>query len=51
MNCPDEEMAKEYDVIILFLDELNGARPATQAAAYRWFLILLLANTSVRTML
>ena len=31
-ELPDEEMAKEYDVIILFLDELNGAA-ATQAAA------------------
>ena len=34
-ELPDEEMAKEYDVIILFLDELNGASPATQAAAYQ----------------
>ena len=34
-ELPDEEMAKQYDVIILFLDELNGASPATQAAAYQ----------------
>ena len=34
-ELPDEEMAKAYDVIILFLDELNGASPATQAAAYQ----------------
>ncbi len=34
-ELPDAEMAKEYDIIILFLDELNGASPATQAAAYQ----------------
>ena len=34
-ELPDEEMAAQYDVIILFLDELNGASPATQAAAYQ----------------
>ena len=34
-ELPDEEMAKAYDIIILFLDELNGASPATQAAAYQ----------------
>jgi len=34
-ELPDEELAKQYDVIILFLDELNGASPATQAAAYQ----------------
>ena len=34
-ELPDEEMAKQYDIIILFLDELNGASPATQAAAYQ----------------
>jgi len=37
-ELPDEEMAAQYDVIILFLDELNGASPATQAAAYQLIL-------------
>jgi hypothetical protein len=37
-ELPDAEMAKEYDIIILFLDELNGAAPATQAAAYQLIL-------------
>lgn len=35
---PDEEMASQYDIIVLFLDELNGAAPATQAAAYQLIL-------------
>lgn len=34
-ELPTEEEAAEYDIIILFLDELNGAAPATQAAAYQ----------------
>ena len=37
-ELPDAEMAAQYDVIILFLDELNGASPATQAAAYQLIL-------------
>ena len=37
-ELPDEEMAAQYDIIILFLDELNGASPATQAAAYQLIL-------------
>jgi len=37
-ELPDAEMAKEHDIIILFLDELNGAAPATQAAAYQLIL-------------
>jgi hypothetical protein len=37
-ELPDEEMAKDYDIIILFLDELNGAAPATQSAAYQLIL-------------
>ncbi len=32
---PSEEFAKEYKVVILFLDELNTAAPAVQAAAYQ----------------
>lgn len=41
-SAPDElpttEEAAEYDIVILFLDELNGAAPATQAAAYQLIL-------------
>ena len=37
-ELPSEEEAAEYDIIILFLDELNGAAPATQAAAYQLIL-------------
>ena len=37
-ELPTEDDAKEYDIIILFLDELNGAAPATQAAAYQLIL-------------
>ena len=37
-ELPDAEMAKDYDIIILFLDELNGAAPATQSAAYQLIL-------------
>ena len=31
-ELPSEEIAAKYDVIALFLDELNGAAPAVQAA-------------------
>ena len=34
-ELPTAEEAEQYDIIILFLDELNGASPATQAAAYQ----------------
>lgn len=37
-ELPTEAEAAEYDVIVLFLDELNGAAPATQAAAYQLIL-------------
>ena len=37
-ELPSEEEAAEYDIIVLFLDELNGAAPATQAAAYQLIL-------------
>ena len=45
-ELPDEEMAKEYDVIILFLDELNGAVCYT-GGGIPLVLNLLLENTSV----
>lgn len=32
---PSAEDGENYDLIILFLDELNGAAPAVQAAAYQ----------------
>ncbi len=34
-ELPDEEFAKQYDTIVLFLDEMNSAAPAVQAAAYQ----------------
>lgn len=34
-ELPDAQTASEYDVIFLFLDELNSAPPAVQAAAYQ----------------
>ena len=43
-ELPDAVMAADYDVIILFLDELNGAAPATQAAAYQLVLNRAIGN-------
>ena len=37
-ELPDEEMASQYDNIVLFLDEMNSAAPAVQAAAYQLIL-------------
>lgn len=37
-ELPSQEDAENFDVIILFLDELNGAAPAVQAAAYQLIL-------------
>jgi len=37
-ELPDEEMAAQYDNIVLFLDEMNSASPAVQAAAYQLIL-------------
>ena len=37
-ELPDEEMAAKYDNIVLFLDEMNSAAPAVQAAAYQLIL-------------
>ena len=34
-DLPTEELAKEVDTIVLFLDELNSAPPSVQAAAYQ----------------
>ena len=35
VDLPSPELAKQYDTIVLFLDELNSAPGATQAAAYQ----------------
>ena len=37
-ELPTAEMAKKYDYIVLFLDEMNSAAPAVQAAAYQLIL-------------
>jgi len=37
-ELPDEEFAKQYDNIVLFLDEMNSAAPSVQAAAYQLIL-------------
>ena len=38
MELPDAEMAAKHEAIILFLDEMNSAAPAVQAAAYQLIL-------------
>ena len=35
IDLPDAEMAAKYPIIVLFLDEMNSAAPAVQAAAYQ----------------
>jgi MoxR-like ATPase len=37
-ELPDEEMASQYDNIVVFFDEMNSAAPAVQAAAYQLIL-------------
>jgi|TARA_B100001287_G_scaffold89254_1_gene74784 hypothetical protein len=37
-ELPDAETAKKHDIIILFMDEMNSAPPAVQAAAYQLIL-------------
>ena len=37
-ELPDEEMASKHERIVLFLDEMNSAAPAVQAAAYQLIL-------------
>ena len=37
-ELPDEELASQYEHVILFLDEMNSAAPAVQAAAYQLIL-------------
>jgi hypothetical protein len=38
VDLPDEETASQYKTVILFLDEMNSAAPAIQAAAYQLIL-------------
>ena len=38
VDLPTEELAAQYPVIVLFLDELNSAPPSVQAAAYQLIL-------------
>jgi hypothetical protein len=38
IELPDEETAKEYPIVVLFLDELNSAAPSVQSAAYQLIL-------------
>jgi len=35
IDLPDEELASQYPIVILFLDEMNSAPPAVQAAGYQ----------------
>lgn len=37
-ELPSDQMAEQYDNIVLFLDEMNSAAPAVQAAAYQLIL-------------
>ena len=38
VDLPDEELASNYPVVVLFLDEMNSAPPAVQAAGYQLIL-------------
>ena len=38
IDLPDEELAAQYPVVVLFLDEMNSSAPAVQAAAYQLIL-------------
>lgn len=35
IDLPDDELASKYPIIVLFLDEMNSAAPAVQAAGYQ----------------
>jgi hypothetical protein len=35
VELPDEELASQYPIVVLFLDEMNSAPPAVQAAGYQ----------------
>ena len=38
VDLPSEELASQYPVVVLFMDELNSAPPSVQAAAYQLIL-------------
>ena len=38
IDLPDEELASQYPIVVLFLDEMNAAPPAVQGAAYQLIL-------------
>ena len=38
VELPDEEFASQYPIVVLFLDEMNSASPAVQAAGYQLIL-------------
>jgi len=35
IDLPDEKTASQYPIVVLFMDEMNSAAPAVQAAAYQ----------------
>ena len=35
IDLPDDELASQYPIVVLFMDEMNSAAPAVQAAAYQ----------------
>jgi hypothetical protein len=38
VDLPDEDTASQYPIVVLFLDEMNSAAPAVQAAGYQLIL-------------
>ena len=38
IDVPDEELASQYRIVVLFLDEMNSAAPSVQAAGYQLIL-------------
>ena len=38
IDLPSQELADQYPVVVLFLDEMNSAAPSVQAAAYQLIL-------------
>jgi hypothetical protein len=38
IDLPDNEFAKQFPIVVLFLDEMNSAPPAVQAAGYQLIL-------------
>ena len=38
IDLPDEELASQYPLVVLFMDEMNSSAPSVQAAAYQLIL-------------